>query len=124
MIHTKESPEHSCLKIHQDHQLSQNRIPYLAKAGLLVVIRFIQETSRLSPCALISSPECNYNNCVYQGTTVTTDTDAVYIYGVGLNERSRMPAVRLPHQVVVFSIFEPPYKHMSTAFFGKTRRLN
>ncbi|GFS18580.1 hypothetical protein ElyMa_005009800 [Elysia marginata] len=52
--------------------------------------------------------ECDYNNCVYAGSEVRLESDAVYIYGIGLFENVPKPAVRLPHQVFIFSEFESP----------------
>ncbi|RUS88045.1 hypothetical protein EGW08_004211 [Elysia chlorotica] len=59
--------------------------------------------------------ECNYNNCVYAGHEVTPESDAIFIYGIKLNEDAKVPAVRLPHQVFIFSGYEPVGSGYSTA---------
>ena len=64
-------------------------------------------------------PECNYNNCVYAGKEVTPQSDAVFVYAVGLDENFPQPPVRLPHQVFVFSAYEPVTVLYSTAISRK-----
>ncbi|KAK3752848.1 hypothetical protein RRG08_007086 [Elysia crispata] len=59
--------------------------------------------------------ECNYNNCVYAGKEVTPQSDAVFVYAVGLDENFPQPPVRLPHQVFIFSAYEPVTVLYSTA---------
>ncbi|GFO07220.1 alpha-(1,3)-fucosyltransferase c-like [Plakobranchus ocellatus] len=51
---------------------------------------------------------CDYDNCVYTGNVVTADTDAVFIFGVGLKESTPLPKLRLPHQTYIIASWEPP----------------